>query len=220
MKVEFDEIENSKVVSINAPEEAKEYFSDIYKFCIKAVDDVKKYDKDLEQTITNMNSVNWENNTECLLYRIYKSEKFFNDNGILTIFYLDNDIIALCGAEVWNKQTISFAKRLYVLKKYRKQFISTRHLIPKQFEWAKEKHPDAKLYICTVNDYLKDDVLKSMDNVINERVTGSWNFWRFWNVYDGTLKFYDIEQYFTYQLVDKSIINNKENIRNLVIGEK
>lgn len=193
-----------------------EKFIDILLFCKKAVTETKlqakEENRDLSQTIVNMNYINWERNNECLLYRIYMAKKFDGINGILVLLYKGDDLVALSGVEMWNENTVSLGKRAYTLKEYRNNLANTKHLMPLQIEWAKKNHPNAKLYIVTTNKYQKNHSFRSLKHWIDMKI----DFWSEWKVYDGTLEFFGVQQYFVYNLLDKSIDDTKDNIKAII----
>lgn len=197
---------------VHTRENFEDLFDDIFLFCVKACEQIKQQSKeqgvDFSQTLVNMDYTNWEHNNECLLYRIYKTTKFNGNHGIMVLLYDEDRIVALSGVEMWNKYTVSLGKRAFTLREYRNQFINTKYLMPIQIKWAYNTHPELKLFIVTVNEYLKNHSFSALKYWISSKL----DFWVDWKVYDGLFEFFGIPQYFVYNLVDKTTEDTKENI--------
>lgn len=197
---------------VHTREKFEDLFDDIFLFCVKACEQIKQQSKeegvDFSQTLVNMDYTTWEHNNECLLYRIYKTTKFNGNHGIMVLLYDDDRIVALSGVEMWNRHTVSLGKRAFTLREYRNQFINTKYLMPVQIDWANMTHPNRKLFIVTVNEYLKNHSFSALKYWIESKL----DYWVDWKVYDGTYEFFGIPQYFVYNLVDDSLNDRKEII--------
>lgn len=201
-----------RVQIVHNRENFEDLFDDLFLFCVKAVEQIKEQSIeqgiDFSQTITNMDYINWETNNECLLYRIYKTAKLNGNHGMMVLLYDGDDIVALSGVEMWNKYTVSLGKRAFTLREYRNKLINTKYLMPEQMKWTNLVQPQRKLFIVTVNEYLKNHSFSALKYWINSEI----DYWVDWRVFDGKFEFFGIPQYFVYHLVDKTIEDTKENI--------
>lgn len=206
---------NVIVKTINSKEEFKFYYNDILEFCKQAVEE-----SDEQQTKVNMAWENWKTNNECLLYRIFNTDKLIDNNGACIFLFYNNKIIGSGGVEIWNKNVASLSKRTFILKKYRVQNLSSRHLTPGCIEWVKKNRPYTKMYMLTYNLYQKDSMLRTMLKFLNKEIDGDWNIWPSFNFLPFTVPIYDnIHQYVIYKIVDPTIENTPENARKLILEE-
>jgi len=200
--------------TLTTKEEFENHFDSIYNFCKESGDETIR-----PQTRVNIGVDDWENNNECLLYRIYKTNKLIDNNGACIFLFDGNRIIGSGGVEIWNKNVSSMSKRTFILKKYRQQYLSSRYLTPGCVKWTEDNHPDIKLYMLTYNEYVKDTMLSTMIKFLSRELDGDWNFWPDWSLYPGTINIYNLEQYVIYKLVDESIENKPKNIKRLILNE-
>ena len=142
---------DKKKIRVITPDENLEYFDDIFKFCQKAHRETK-----LKQTIKNMSPVNWEENKESLLYRIYVKGFFDNEKGMLTLVYYNNELISLSGVESYSNDVAIMAKRYFVLRAYRPYPFLHNFMLDPQLEWALKRK--FKVALLTINEYQKNTV--------------------------------------------------------------
>lgn len=207
-------IKNIIVKTLTTTKEFNDHFKVIYNFCNEAANETIQ-----EQTRINMGVENWEHNNECLLYRIFKTNILINNNGACVFIFEGDKIIGSSAVELWNKNVSSISKRTYVLKKYRKHNLTTKFLCKACIKWTEDNHPEIKLYMTTYNEYVKDTTLSSVISLMNRDLIKEWNFWPEWNLYPGTIKIYNLEQYIVYKLIDKSIENKPKNIKKIILNK-
>jgi len=186
-------------------ENFEDYFDDIYGLCLECERDPKEK----EDTIKNMSTKDWENNSSSVLYRIYKKKMFHDGNGLVTLVYDENKLVGISAVERWPdnpKECAILAKRLYILKTYRNKNLFHNYILNKQIDWCKEN--EIKLGVITINEYQKDRALK----LVNRLLTG--NAKQFiekspleeWDMYPHTVEIYDTQQYFIYSFFDPEYI--------------
>ena len=129
------------------------YKEEIKEFCKKAENETK-----LEKTKANMKANNWKQFPESLLYRLYKSRKYDEENGAIVLVYYDDELCAISGVEKHTSEIAIIAKRLYVLRKYRTIPIFSMFILRPQIEWAKKNN--MKACLITINEYQRDTVLR------------------------------------------------------------
>jgi hypothetical protein len=202
---------NITVKTLSTIDEFNSYYNQIFYFCYEVSNETTR-----DQTRINMGVEDWEHNNECLLYRIFKTNILINDNGSCSFIFDGDKIIGSSAVELWNKNVSSISKRTYVLKKYRKHNLTTKLLCSSCIKWAKDNHSEVKLYMTTYNEYVKDTTLSSVKNLMSKDLVEDWNFWPEWSLYPGTISIYNLEQYVVYKLIDKSIEDKPENIKELI----
>lgn len=129
------------------------YFDELYKFCQLA-----EKETTLTKTTNNMKARGWKDHPESLLYRVYHSRKYDNNNGAMSILYDTNgDICAFAGVERQTNDIAVMAKRYYVSRKYRFMPLLSTFIINPQIEWAERN--GFKVCLITVNEYQRHTVL-------------------------------------------------------------
>jgi hypothetical protein len=129
------------------------FYDELYKFCKLA-----EAETTLEKTKRNMKGHTWKNYPESLLYRLYKSEKYDNGNGAISLLYDNEGICAFGGVEKHTNNIAIMAKRYYVKRKYRFTPILSSFIIQPQIDWAKRK--GFKVCLMTINEYQRSTVLQ------------------------------------------------------------
>lgn len=135
-------------------EEYEDHFRDVSKLCELAVTEMASTaDRDVGQTIKNMDYVTWTFNKHCLMYRLYVKKDFSNDNGMLCILYDEDNPVSISGASKYNDDIVMLARRQYTLLPYRGKGVYHKYCMHWQIEWAKQI--GAKACMITVNEYNK-----------------------------------------------------------------
>lgn len=200
-------------------------YDEIYNFCVEAINDLEEQQKkqkiDLSQTIKTMGVDGWENNNECLLFRIYTQQKYNDGKGQISLVYHNDKIVGLGGSELIQENVFSIAKRLFVLTPHRVHSIVTRFLIPSQYHWIKKYHPNTNLFIATFNLYLKNMIFRSQQKHKKQLIGGneSWNFWVEWKTYPNIIIMNYTKQYLIYYCSDNSIITHGQLREKLNLEE-
>lgn len=216
---------NVEVMCINNDLEFKELYPEILEFskrCItETFEEERDTSRDLSQTHKNMAWENWENNNECLLYRIYKAKKFSNGNGMYTFLKYNNQIIASSGVELLNDRVANMGKRSFVFKKYRTNAIINANSFPKQFEWVLQHNREVKdkvdIVLLTFNEYNKHAVFKTIKKFISKEYDGEWNFMHGWKVYPGKAIIHGANQYFVYTILNENIDIDDSKLIKMII---
>jgi hypothetical protein len=177
------------------------YFNDICTLCLECENDKKEK----EETVKNMSTQDWENNSSSVLYRIYKKKMFHNGNGLVTLIYDENKIVGISAVERWSdnpKNCAVLAKRLYILKSYRNRNLFHNYILNKQIDWCKEN--EIKLGIITINEYQKDRALKLVKRLLEGTAKQFINKSPLeeWGMYPNMVEIYDTPQYFIYSFFD------------------
>lgn len=157
-----------EIITLSTDRHFNFYFSLIKDFCKKAVSETK-----LPETKRNMGVEKWEENTACLLYRIYIKRKFHNENGCFNLLFFDGVLVVISGverSEFEPNDIVIFAKRTYILKEYRNMFLYHDYLFLPQVEWAKSI--GAQLGIITINQYQEKTLLpRFLRSIVGKSVT-------------------------------------------------
>lgn len=130
------------------------YFKDIFRFCVIAEQESKQ-----KQLKKNMGAINWKDNSCSLLHKLYIQKSCSNDNGLLTLTYNKEILVAVSTIERSDFDPYNVAilmRRDYVLKSYRNHKI-TAFALPFQFSWASQRN--IKIGLMTLNEY-DDRILK------------------------------------------------------------
>ena len=105
------------------------YINDIKDICREAQEDPNNFAKE---------NYSLEDNQQALLYMILKGDRFSKANGIFTLLYDDDYLVAFAGAYELNKIILMGLVRAYTRKKYRAKVLMGTYILPEQIKYAKE----------------------------------------------------------------------------------
>ena len=132
----------------------EQYFPAISQFCESAINELKATsNRDVEQTIKNMDYKTWVRNPHCLLYRLYVKRDFSNGNGMLCLVSDGDYIVSISGVSKYNDDIAMLARRQYTLNRYKGKGLYHDYVMDAQIEWAKIS--ECKACMITINEYNK-----------------------------------------------------------------
>ena len=193
---------DERAIRVILPENTNDYFDDIFCFCQEASTQTS-----LQQTEKNMSSENWETNEESLLYRIFIGNRFDENNGVLTLVYYKDKLIAVSGVERHNSLVAVMAKRYFVLKKYRPYHFFHNFMFCPQFDWIEKQ--GFKVALITVNEYQEKTVLNLFRRSQNNRalllgLSSNLPNYSLFKVHPSPINFLSCRQYILYRMLDEN----------------
>lgn len=102
----------------------------------------------------NMQTNNWANKTNTLLYILEKTDRF--KNGLFSVLFDDNKVAACSGSYIsdFSKEVAILGVRTWIASGYRNKLVSRDYILPYQRQWAVNNN--CKIVALTFNEYNKN----------------------------------------------------------------
>jgi hypothetical protein len=102
------------------------------------INDIRDICREAQEDPNNFGKQNYalEDNQRALLYMLLKGDRF--SNGVFTLLYDDDYLVAFAGAYELNKIILMGLVRAYTRKKYRAKVLMGTYILPEQIKYAKE----------------------------------------------------------------------------------